>query len=58
MNMLEDLKEVMNNSTNDIYGNTKQWNEMRKGIQGTKVQIKSLKKTQTWVKMKMKNLGT
>lgn len=47
----------MNNSINKIDENTnKQWNEVKNTVQDMKVNIKSLKKTQTEVKLELNNL--
>ena len=45
MNMLEVLKEEMNKSLQEIHKT--QWKEMHKTVQGLKVEIESIKKTQT-----------
>ena len=59
MNVMKDTGEDMNNSINKIDENTnKQWNEVKTTVQDMKVNIKSLKKAQTEVKLELKNLGS
>ena len=46
MNMTEVIKEKMNKSLKEIYGNiNEQWKEMNKTMQDMKMEIESIKKT-------------
>ena len=48
MKVIEVLKEEMRKSLIEIYEHTnKQWQEMNKRVQDLKVEIESMKKTQT-----------
>ena len=59
MKMIEVLKEEMNKSLRGIWENrNKQWNGIDKTIEGLKIGIESVKKTQTEGILEMKNLGT
>ena len=59
MNVTEIFKEEMNKSPKEINENTnKQWKEKNKKVQSLKVEIESIKKTQTEGNLNMKNLIT
>lgn len=55
--MMEVLKKEMNKSLKETYKN-KPWKEINKTVQGLKVKIESIKKTQMEEKLRMKNLGS
>lgn len=56
MNLIEFLKEEMNKSHKEILG--REYREVNKRVQDLKVEIESIKKTQTERNVEMKNLGT
>lgn len=59
MNVTEIFKEEMNKSPKEINENTnKQWREKNKKVQSLKVEIESIRKTQTEGNLNMKNLIT
>lgn len=48
MKMIEVHNDEMNKPLKEIYGNTiKQWKEMNKAVQDLKLEIETIKKTQT-----------
>ena len=47
MNVIEVLKEEMNESLKEIQDKTKKWKKMNKTFQDLKVETGSMKKTQT-----------
>lgn len=56
--MIEVLKEEMNKSLRGIWENrNKQWNGIDKTIEGLKIGIESVKKTQTEGILETNNLG-
>jgi predicted nucleic acid-binding Zn-ribbon protein len=55
--MIETLREEISKSIKEIY-NTEQWKEMNKIIQNLKVEIESIKETQTDGNLEMKILET
>lgn len=52
MSMFKDLKEDMNKPFNEICENTN--SGIKRTVQGMKVEVKSLKKTQIEIKMEIK----
>ena len=56
MNMIEFLKEEMNKAHKEIYRNVnKEYREINKRVQDLKVEIESIKKTQTEENMEVKD---
>ena len=58
MNMIEVLKEEMNKSLKEIFENKQAVKEINKIAQNLKVEIESIKKTQTKINLELKHLGT